>query len=193
MMFNLKNVDMTGEWARIILFNGEGARFVQTGVHEILYSGGFMGTQYNPKIAAFEIEHHRFVYNKLMACKKVPIGTASPEKHLGRMGHLAVWDNQAGYLILFGGQKSSDQFESNTNQRLLLNDLIIFDVERMELVDQMVFSDATVGRRVYHCGFKIDDSIFSIGGQGPNGKIYDEFIEIDVPSRKNDMALCDYS
>lgn len=107
------------------------------------------------------------------------------------MGHIAFWDNQAGYLILFGGQKSGDAFESKTNQRLLLNDLVIFDVQRMELVDQIVFSDATVGRRIYHCGFKIDDSIFSIGGQGPHGKIYDEFIEINVPSRKHLVALCD--
>ena len=61
----------------------------------------------------------------------------------------------------------------------------------MALVDQMVFSDAAVGRRIYHCGFKIDDSIFSIGGQGPNGKIYDEFIEIDVLKRKHMVAQCD--
>ena len=182
-MYNLKNVDMSGEWSRIILFTGESARFVQAGIHEVLYSGGFMGTQYNPKIAAFKIEHLRFEYNKLMQCDKVPIGTATPEKHLGRMGHLAFWDNQAGHLILFGGQKSGDQFESNSNQRLLLNDLIIFDVQRMVLVDQVVFSDATVGRRIYHCGFKIDDSVFSIGGQGPNGKIYDEFMEINLKVR----------
>ena len=63
----------------------------------------------------------------------------------------------------------------------------------MQLVDQIVFSDATVGRRIYHCGFKIDDSIFSIGGQGPNGKIYDEFIEIDVNKRSMKEAICDVS
>lgn len=28
MMYNLKNVDMTGEWSRIILFTGEGGCFV---------------------------------------------------------------------------------------------------------------------------------------------------------------------
>lgn len=97
-------------------------------------------------------------------------------------------------MILFGGQKSGDQFESNSNQRLLLNDLIIFDVQRMVLVDQVVFSDATVGRRIYHCGFKIDDSVFSIGGQGPGGKIYDEFLEISINIRgKTNLALCDTS
>lgn len=55
MMYNLNNVDMSGEWSRIILFTGEGASFVQTSMQEVLYSGGFMGTQYNYKIAAFTI------------------------------------------------------------------------------------------------------------------------------------------
>lgn len=56
---------------------------------------------------------------------------------------------------------------------MLLNDILVYDVARMRVVDQTEFSEATLGRRMYHSGFKIDDSIFSIGGQGKDGKIYD--------------------
>lgn len=42
---------------------------------------------------------------------------------------------------------------------------------------------------MYHCGFKIDNSIFSIGGQGKSGKIYDEFIEINIQTRRQSEAM----
>ena len=53
----------------------------------------------------------------------------------------------------------------------------------MRIVDQILFSEASIGRRMYHCGFKIDNSVFSIGGQGKSGKIFDEFIEINIKTR----------
>ena len=37
---------------------------------------------------------------------------------------------------------------------------------------------------MYHAGFKIDDSIFFLGGQGNNGKIFNEFMEIDIKQRR---------
>ena len=50
----------------------------------------------------------------------------------------------------------------------------------MLMVDQMMFSEATLGRRMYHAGFKIDDSVFSIGGQGKDGIIFNSFLEINI-------------
>ena len=47
-----------------------------------------------------------------------------------------------------------------------------------------MFNEGEVGRRMYHAGFKIDDSIFFVGGQGNNGKIFNEFMEINITSRK---------
>ena len=66
---------------------------------------------------------------------------------------------------------------------------MIYDINRMRIADQIVFSEATIGRRMYHSGFKIDDSIFSIGGQGKEGKIFDEFIEINIRTRRQTDAL----
>ena len=47
MFYNIKKVELIGEWARIILFSGESGRFVQTSYDELLYVGGFMGTKYS--------------------------------------------------------------------------------------------------------------------------------------------------
>jgi hypothetical protein len=85
---------------------------------------------------------------------------------------------------MFGGQKASGGYGSNTGQRDLLNDILIYDISQMKVIDQTEFSEANLGRRMYHSGFKIDDSIFSIGGQGKDGKIYDQFVEIDIGKMK---------
>lgn len=85
---------------------------------------------------------------------------------------------------MFGGQMAPGEFERDTSQRILLNDVVVYDVLRMRLIDQTEFSEATLGRRMYHSGFKIDDFIFSIGGQGKEGKIYDQFVEIDIGRMK---------
>ena len=42
---------------------------------------------------------------------------------------------------------------------------------------------------MYHSGFKIDEFIYSIGGQGKDGKIYDQFVEIDIVRMKQQDAL----
>lgn len=97
------------------------------------------------------------------------------------MGHLSLWDHQGGHLLVFGGQKGSGEgYGANASQRSLLNDLVVFDLKKMRMVDHMMFSEAALGRRMYHCGFKIDDSVFSIGGQGKDGIIYNSFLEIKI-------------
>lgn len=60
-----------------------------------------------------------------------------------------------------------------------MNDVMMFDIHRKEAVTQYFFSELTVKKRTNHCGFKIDDSIFSIGGQGQL-KVLDEFIEFNI-------------
>ena len=92
-------------------------------------------------------------------------------------------------MILFGGQKAGDHLDAYSTERSLQNDVLVYDISQMRLIDQIVFSEATVGRRIYHAGFKIDDSIFSIGGQGGNGKVFDEFLEINVRARRPWEAL----
>ena len=71
-----------------------------------------------------------------------------------------------------------------------MNDVILFDIEKMKVHDQLLFSEASLVRRMYHCGFKIDNSIFSIGGFSNNGKLLDEFVEINLMSRKQSEAVC---
>ena len=83
--------------------------------------------------------------------------------NLGRIGHLAFWDHQSQFLLLFGGHRAGDNYGGNKNP-VLLNDILIFDYQRMNQIDQIVFSEATLASRMYHCGFKIDDKLFSIGG-----------------------------
>ena len=56
--------------------------------------------------------------------------------------------------------------------------MIIYDVNQSRIVDNIHFSEGIVPRRMYHAGFKIENSLFSIGGQSVNGKVLNEFIEI---------------
>ena len=73
----------------------------------------------------------------------------------------------------------------------MLNDLVVFDLKRMQMVDHMMFSEAALGRRMYHTGFKIDDSVFSIGGQGKDGAIFNSFLEIKIRERQPSEARVD--
>ena len=168
---------------------GESGRFVQTFYDEVLYVGGFMGNVYNFKLGIFKMDHRMFNYDRALECDHKSEKSVAQSLNLGRMGHLAFWDHQRSNLILFGGQRAADHSQPNSTHRPLQNDVLIYDITRMRIADQIVFSEATIGRRMYHAGFKIDDSIFSIGGQGRNGKIYDEFIEINIRTRRQADAL----
>lgn len=105
------------------------------------------------------------------------------------MGALASWDHQRNRLILFGGQKSDDKFSVSKVERLIMNDVVMFDVQEMKVVDHLLFSESGLARRMYHCGFMLDDSLFSIGGLSTAGKTLDEFIEVNTLTRKFHPAL----
>ena len=70
----------------------------------------------------------------------------------------------------------------------MLNDLLIYDLFSNKIVDHIHFSEGIVPRRMYHAGFKIDDCIYSIGGQSVGGKVLNEFIEINFAQRKQKPA-----
>ena len=183
--YNIDKVDMdSSEWARIILFLGEAGQLVQSGFGDLLYCGGFMGSVYNFKIGLFKFDIVDFYYHDLIQADQSNEKSMTQTDLLGRMGHLAVWDHKSNNLIVFGGQKgSADGYGANNSQRTLLNDLVVFDIKRMQMVEHMVFSEATLERRMYHTGFKIDDSVFSIGGQGKDGAIFNSFLEIKIRQR----------
>lgn len=54
----------------------------------------------------------------------------------------------------------------------------------------MAYSELNIPKRSHHCGFKIDNSIFSIGGLGING-VLNDFIEINIVTRDQRQADVD--
>ena len=86
------------------------------------------------------------------------------------MGHLTFFDSKTKNIVLFGGQRSGDNFKSS-NQRLLQNDVVIFDYKNNHIVEHITFSEGHVQGRMYHVGFKIGSSIYSIGGMANSGAL----------------------
>ena len=62
---------------------------------------------------------------------------------LARMGHLTFCDHDSGLLILFAGSKCGDKYKQSA-QRLLTNDIVIYDVRKGELLENIQFSEGTV-------------------------------------------------
>jgi hypothetical protein len=61
----------------------------------------------------------------------------------------------------------------------------MFDVNNLKCIDQTVFSDVDLEKRVYHQGFLIDDSLYSLGGVNRDGKVLNEFITINIKTKKH--------
>lgn len=55
--------------------------------------------------------------------------------------------------------------------------------------EQVLLSESSVQSRIYGAGFKIDQRLFVVGGMSNNGKILDDFTEIDYESKKCREAL----
>jgi hypothetical protein len=81
---------------------------------------------------------------------------------IGRTGAITTFDHVNKNLIMFGGTNLGPH--EGAKNRNLLNDITIFDLRSMEMKSQHVFTELNVKKRVNHCGFMIDDYIFSIGG-----------------------------
>lgn len=84
------------------------------------------------------------------------------------MGHLCFYDSKIDKVLLFGGQRSGDKYKQ-TNQRLMMNDICIYNFKQGVIQEQILFSESSVPSRIYACGFKIDQRIYVIGGMGNNG------------------------
>ena len=70
-----------------------------------------------------------------------------------------------------------------------MNDVVLYDMMKMEVEEQFFFNSAKVPRRQYHCGFTIGDKLFSLGGLSMAGKLLDDFSEIDLITGKHYEAL----
>ena len=88
---------------------------------------------------------------------------------LGRMGHLTFVDGETGYLLVFGGQKAGSEYKSSSSQRILTNDILVYDFYQNKEVDCVQLSEGSLPSRLYCDGFKIDNFIYVIGGMGNQG------------------------
>ena len=64
-----------------------------------------MGNSYNYRIGKFQVRYSKFDYHSVISPS-----IEGSNKLIGRMGNLAFWDHKRDKLILFGGQRSGDQF-----------------------------------------------------------------------------------
>ena len=48
--------------------------------------------------------------------------------------------------------------------RKITNDVSVFNINKLEVIDQMHFNIESFKPRMYHSGFLIDHSIFTLGG-----------------------------
>ena len=62
---------------------------------------------------------------------------------LARMGHLAFYDSKAKQVLLFGGQIAGDKFKQSS-ERLLQNDIVVYDYKTNSLVEHITFSEGVV-------------------------------------------------
>jgi hypothetical protein len=62
---------------------------------------------------------------------------------------------------------------------MVLNDVVIYDIIGKKIIENIILSEANVASRIYSCGFKIDKSIFAIGGLSSSGKLLNTVTEID--------------
>jgi len=163
------------------LFLGEGARFVQTGASSLVFSGGFMGNQFNFKLGVFRLS------DLVLEEEEMNIGYShlidvSQHAAVARMGHLIFWDAEKEQILIFGGQKAGRKMQKQT-QRTMLNDIAIFDWASKACVDHVQFTEQSVPSRIYAVGFKIDHYVYTYGGLGNNGQLLDELTEMDMPRK----------
>ena len=96
---------------RIKLFLGENGKIIQQSNNRYLYSGGFMGNQFNSRLGkfrtklAFQYSDQKLEYEGTVNTNSLP---------LARMGHLAFYEQGLENIVLFGGQKSGDKFKQTS-------------------------------------------------------------------------------
>ena len=65
---------------------------------------------------------------------------------------------------------------------------MIYDLSKLKIIDHINFSEGVLARRMFHGGFKIGKHIYSVGGQSMNGRVLDDFVEINYELRKQKGA-----
>jgi hypothetical protein len=121
-IFNITSIDDP----RIKLIAGEAGKLIQVGSEHCLYQGGFMGNQFNFRIGIFKINYGEDLsvsYSNNVDTNNVVVA---------RMGHLAFFDSYLEQVIMFGGQRSGDKYKQ-TGQRMIMNDVVIFDHKTMKV------------------------------------------------------------
>ncbi len=51
----------------------------------------------------------------------------------------------------------------------MVNDVVVYDVKKMQMIENIHFSEGAVCSRIYMCGFKIGSKLYSVGGMGATG------------------------
>lgn len=59
--------------------------------------------------------------------------------------------------------------------RKITNDVAVFNIDKLEVTDQMHFNIESFKPRMYHSGFVIENSIFTLGGLTLNGQLICDF------------------
>ena len=62
---------------------------------------------------------------------------------------------------------------------MLLNDLLFIDPFRFETKEHCTYTKFQLSERTNHCGFMIDDNIYSIGGLGLEGPL-NQFLTCNI-------------
>lgn len=81
-----------------------------------------------------------------------------------------------GKIVIFGGEKGKNV---GISMRNLKNDIVILDPISSQY-DLKEFDRASLRLRMYHCGFIIDDLLYSFGGQTNGGKVLNECLEMNL-------------
>lgn len=173
--FSVKEMDF--KWSRVKMFIGKGGYFLRTSKEEMVYVGGFVGQRYNTTVGLFAKEKDLLDFKGMRGPDPKSDTQKMQASNIGRTGALAAWDHKGNCLVMFGGQNTGAH--ESARQRMMWNDVLLFDLKRMKVLEQHVFTELNVKKRHSHCGFLIDDNLFSIGGQSQH-KVLDEFIELNI-------------
>ena len=80
-----------------------------------------MGNQFNYRIGKFLM---KYANDKSIEYSS---NAETSNNSIARMGHLAFYDSYMDQILIFGGQRSGDKNIKQTNQRLMMNDVILYD------------------------------------------------------------------
>lgn len=72
--------------------------------------------------------------------------------------------------------------------KVFTNEIVIFDISKLKMIDLISPNAFYFPARIYHKGFRINNSIYSYGGITEKGVILNDFVEIDLDLKKCNEA-----